>query len=802
MNKSLFLYSMLISTMLSTPVLAANSPKPDVTVEDSAVQAVPGVNEIIVTAQKRSESANRVPIAIQAFSGDTLRQAGVSSPGDIANIASSFNFSKSSANTPIFTVRGIGFDTPNLSSTSPVGIYVDEVAYAYPYMANGPMFDIERIEVLKGPQGTLYGRNTTGGLVNFIQAKPTKDFHAGVTVEAGNYQTYNAEGFISGPISDTLRARFAVRSENSDKGWQISRSRPGDRLGEKDKLGARLLVDWTPTDRLKVSLGASYWRDRSDTVAQQGIVYVPISPPFADPATAATFHRNWNAGSADWTAQSASDRPSYRTNSKFYSLSLRADYELTDKVNFTSLTGYNDIKRRDMNDIDGTPSEISEYLSNGSIKSFSQEIRLSGAASRFDWIAGAYYSRDKINDDQVGYFRDATVLNLLAFLGQSAPNPRYTPAQIAGGFDRFRNDTNQVSRTFSGFVNGNLALSDTLKAGAGLRYTDDRLSFAGCSRDYNNNTAPVWNTGVAQLVSLVSGRPYVDPQVAPNACLTYRADFSGINPINTDVLHEKNLAGRLNLNWTPNPNTLVYASASRGFKSGAFPNIAANTVTQLAPAKQEKVTAYELGIKAGLFDRTLQVNAAIYYYDYRNKQLFGDILDPIFMALQRIVNVPKSEVYGAEADLTFRPTRELMLQISGSYTHSEITQYVGYSRLAVLTDFKGSAFPYTPKYQLTALSSYDLPINERLGLEIGVNASYRNGALGAIGNDPDFDVESYTVVNADLALHAQDNRWRAGLWARNLFNENYYTATNRISDGVSRVPAMPRTFGLRLSYRY
>lgn len=757
--------------------------------------------DIVVTAQRRAENINDVGVTIQAFSGDTLRSAGISDAAGLAQITPAFNFARSSANTPIYTIRGIGFQTPNLSSTSPVGVYVDEVAYAYPYMSNGPSFDVERVEILKGPQGTLYGRNTTGGLVNYIAAKPTADFSTGFTLELGNYETINAEGYVSLPIAPTLGLRVSGRWETSGKGWQKSVSRPGDRLGEKDRLGARAILEWEPTSALRLTLSGSYWDDNSDTIAVQAVAFTPDSPPFAVPGLAAAVRTDWKAGEAEW-GPNYTGKPSYRARSRFYGLSGRLDYELSPDITFTSLTGYNDVKRYDMNDVDGTPFETSEYLSDGRIKSFSQELRLTGSGGSLDWIVGGYYSRDNIRDDQIGYYRDSSILNTLAFVGGQIPQNVYTPAQVANGFNNFRNLSSQRSRSLSGFANADFRLSEQWKLSAGIRYTDDSLSFRGCSADFNNNTAPVWNTGVAAVVAQRTGRPFQSPGVGPNECLTYRADFSGRDPIYVRSLDEDNFAGRLAVNWEPNDDTLIYASVSRGYKSGAFPVVAANVETQLDPAKQEKVTAYELGLKASLADRAVQANVSGYYYDYRDKQLFGEIQDPIFSSLARIINVPESRVWGGEVDISIRPTDALFLKLGGSYTNTRVIDFVGFNRLGQPRDFAGSAFPYTPKWQFNALATYDVAFGGDNAVQFGANMSHQGSTPGALGEDPDFDVAAYMIVNANITFKLKDDRFRLGVFGRNLFNENYYTASDLLTDTVIRVPGMVRTYGVTLSVRY
>jgi len=170
-------------------------------------------------------------MAIQAFGEDTLKQLQVNSVEDLQNVVSGFSVSQSYQGVPTYTPRGIGFNTINLSATSTVGSYVDEVAYPYPFMNSGPVFDVSRVEVLKGPQGTVFGRNTTAGLINVVTNKPGDEFEASASAEVGKYDTWNLEGIVNLPIAENILARFAVRSENTDKGWQRSVSRPDEDRG-------------------------------------------------------------------------------------------------------------------------------------------------------------------------------------------------------------------------------------------------------------------------------------------------------------------------------------------------------------------------------------------------------------------------------------------------------------------------------------------------------------------------------------------------------------------------------------------
>lgn len=215
---------------------------------------------------------------IQTYSGDVLQTLNVTNVEDLNALIPSFTVAQSYQGVPTYTLRGIGFNTINISAKSTVGTYVDEVAYPYPALNAGPVFDLQRVEVLKGPQGTLFGRNTTAGLINFVTNKPTEEFEAMVSGEVGNYDTFNFEGFMSGPVGDSLGWRLAVRSENSGEGWQKSNTR-GEKLGEIDRQGLRLSLAWEPSDRLHLDVSWNWWSNESDMRAAQAIGFTPSTAP-------------------------------------------------------------------------------------------------------------------------------------------------------------------------------------------------------------------------------------------------------------------------------------------------------------------------------------------------------------------------------------------------------------------------------------------------------------------------------------------------------------------------------------------
>nr|WP_136251272.1 TonB-dependent receptor [Ningiella ruwaisensis] len=761
---------------------------------------------IQVTARKRAENATDVPMSINAFSASTLEAAGINNASDLVQITPGLTYAKSPTNTPIFTIRGVGFNTSNLSSTATVGLYVDEMAYAYPYMANGALFDMQRVEVLKGPQGTLYGRNTTGGLVNFITNKPTDELTAEVSAEFGSFDTTNFSGTLNLPISDTVAVRFATRIEKRGEGYQRSLSRPGDTLGEKDTSAFRASLAWHPNSDLEIDLSANYWRDKSDTVAGQIVGISPDQPDFLSPQLAAVdLNTDWDSRTAEWDAfdSSDSDKKAFASDSDFLGLTARVEYTINDELTFTSLTGHNSITRKDVNDLDGTSIEIFYLDSDGEIDSFSQEFRIDGEFDGWDLLVGVYYSKDDIIDNQLGSYDTSSQNLLLRFLTQNLFDPTnqfYSAEQYAGGFRFFRLNLTSENTSKSIFGKVDVDLTDDLQLSLGLRYTEDKLESVSCSADYNGNTLPIWNTAVWAIggnnLALGPG------PVVENGCITLTPDFSAIADPQRVPLEEDNLSGRISLSYNVSSDWLAYSSISRGFKSGAWPVITAASSDQLNAATQEKVIAYELGSNIRLLSGAGQLNSSVFYYDYEDKQLLSEVEDLVFQTLPRLVNIPKSKVYGAELDFAIQLTDNFLTRLGASYTKTEVDEYTGFNRRGEPTDFAGANFAYTPEWQLTGTFNYNLPLNNGYSLDSNLSISYRSDASAAIGPEPDFEVDSYALVNATVNLLPDSENWSVGLYATNLLDEYYWTSVDIQTDSIYRIAGMPREFGLRLKYEF
>lgn len=737
------------------------------------------IGDIIVTAQKRSERLRDVPMSITAATGDELKTRGITNLEGLTKLTPGFTMSKTQYGLPVFYIRGIGFNDTAVGASPAVSSYTDQLPIPYAPMARGATLDLERVEVLKGPQGTLFGQNSTGGAVNFIAAKPTQSLKAGFDLTYGRFNQVDAEAFLSGPISDTLSARIAVRNEYRDD-WQRGYTN-GEELGEKNFKNARLLIDWQATDAVKVELLATGWKERSDAQQPQLSLFQPIGI-FPTPFPIGTFPvAPRNARDAAWDPGR-----DYRQDNWFYQFGAHVDVELSDAVTVSSLTSYSKFAQHVLTDFDATVYPIALNGQDGEIESFSQELRLSGAAAedRVRWMVGGNYQKD-------------TVLEHLV----SEPIFVSSIPPVANGF---YTDNRQKVETKSVFGSLDYRLTSTLTVQGSVRYTDQKRAFRGCLFDTGDGSA-------ATLFSIIFGRPF-----AAGSCLTPDATGASV-PFLTGNLNEDNVSWRGGLNWQPARNTLIYANVTKGYKSGSFPTLPYTTPDNSAPVRQESVLAYEIGTKLGLFSNKLQLDGAVFYYDYRDKQLNGYINIPGLTVAPTLVSIPKSTVKGAEVSATLRPVTGLTLTANGTYVDTRIdrnpvdratgatvapTDYLGNP-----SNYIGKSFANTPKWQATLDAQYRFPLSASLEAYLGTTVTYSSSTFGILpsGNaalDDLVKLPSYTLLDLRAGIEAEDGRWRAEGWGRNVTNKYYLTGTIRASDYFSRFAGMPATYGISIFFRY
>jgi iron complex outermembrane receptor protein len=743
------------------------------------------LDEITVTAQKRSQSLNDVGLSITAATGQQLELMGIHDTGDLAKITPGLTFTKSQDGTPLYTIRGVGFNDYTLGASPAVSVYVDQVPLAYGVFTQGATLDLERVEVLKGPQGILFGQNSTGGAINYIANKPTQHFEAGVGVSYGRFDTAEIDGYISGPITDTLAMRFAIATANSGP-WQQSVTRD-DQLGRQDSLRARLQAEWKQTDAIDLLFSVNGWSDKSDTQAGQLeglLLQVPSGTGTANPAVVngriaaleAYPRAGDNARSADWDVGR-----NLAHDDNFYQASLRADFKINDDMTLTSVSAYSQYKEDFGVDRDGTSLIDAGVNDRGTVESYSEELRLSGEINRLNWLFGGNYAANNVvsaNDILTGDATNTAILLGGPFIAKSTTT------------------ITQDIRDYAVFGNAEFALTDKFSILGGARYTKDKDDYTSCMRGDLGMQATFSYLGGA-----LSGVPTAP--VGPTTCLNLSAaTFAVIRTPFTDELAQHNVSWRGGVNFKPNEDILLYGLASRGYKSGSFPTVPASTTAQFAPVTQEAVTAYELGSKVTALDRKLQFNAAIFHYIYDNKQIRGIILDPVFNQLEVLVNVPKSKIDGAELEITIRPTMGLTLRAAATYVDSKVEEYTGINNARISGNFAGSPLPFSPKWHAVADSEYRWDLRDDMGAFVGGNLLYNSATNSTLGNPASSFIKAFTTLDLRVGVRSLNDRWAAWLWGRNVLNEYYWTNQFVTQDVITRYAAMPATFGASVNFNF
>jgi outer membrane receptor protein involved in Fe transport len=774
-----------------------------------------GLAEVIVTANKREENIEKVGLSVQAISGAQLEERKITSLEDVAAAVPGLSYAPSSNNTPIFTLRGVGFNESSLGVYPAVSVYIDQAPLPFPVMASHSAFDLQRIEVLKGPQGTLFGQNSTGGAINYIAARPSSRFEAGGDISFGRFNETDENAFLSGPLTDTLRARLAVTAHHMDD-WQYSISRPDDTNGHQSYIAARGLLDWNPTETLQIALNVNGWNDTSQPQAWQligirtqfpqyeparfpTITFVPNSPRAADwtvdfpdpargvvdPATGAV---------APGTAQLNDISPFGRRS--FEQGALRADVNLGPDITLTSLTSYDNYTQRQSIDNDGSNYVIENFPNlDGYIHSFNQELRVANAQKdRFRWILGANYEHSITFEFQDNRYQ------------HTAYNPQnlYINASLINNEQRVRN--------YAFFNGSEFSVTDKLTLKAGVRYTNSRNKADICSF-----TIPGGNVDkLFNVLGTVLGTVPFTP-IGPSDCYTLNQNFVPGEPF-IKTLAQSNVSWRGGVDYQLLPNTLIYANASRGYKAGSFPSLAASVYRALQPVTQESVTAYEGGVKTQFFDRQVSLDAALFDYEYKDKQVRGKLADPIFGALEALINVPKSRIYGAEADLTVQPIHALVLSADVTYLKSKIVQYTGVNFLGQPNfNSAGDPLPFTPQWSGSLNLDYRFSTGHGTPF-VGVSVSARSEQDATMSaqrlnyfSTPNtflragvpcvYCVAGYATTDARLGYESEDGRWKVMLWGKNLFDRYYWTNVIAGYDGTARIAGMPATYGVTLGYR-
>jgi iron complex outermembrane recepter protein len=744
------------------------------------------VEEIVVTANRREQRLSDVGMSITALSAETLEQRNMTSVTDLGSFVPGLTVAETGTSIPIYSLRGIGTNEQTIGNASSVAIYVDEVPLTIPATTVGAALDIQRIEVLKGPQGTLYGQNSTGGAINYIANKPTNAFEAGVTGSYGRFNTASVEGYVSGPISPNLGFRVAARTIQGGD-WQKNFAR-NDSIGETHKFAGRALLQWKPSSNFNLLLNFNGWVDKSDTIVPQTIAVIPQNPARVLARTLRTPLAPNNARAANWDAGRDFSRDDY-----FYQASARAEWTIADNVTLTSITAYGRYHLNASLELDGAGFDTVDQqnvtlvntIQRSEAKTFSQEARLAAEFGGIQWLIGANYNHDNIPESKAQDLRDGSAAqNILGF-------------KVLGALPQIE----QRIRSWAVFGNVTIPLTDQIDLSAGVRFNEETRKFQGCTLDLNGGTLSAYNA-FNNFLRTASGLPALTPDqlAGVGECASSNAQF--IPALGFNELKEDNIPWNVNLNWKPANNMLFYARVSQGYKSGNFPALAGLNNSAYLPAVQESLRAYEIGTRISP-SRMIRFEAAAFWYDYTNKQQGGRInVGPPLGTVTTTINIPKARIKGLEGSIMLRPLEGFTLSASGTYLDSEVRRYVGFNLNGVQLDQRGYALNYTPKYSANVDANYEFPVSDNLKAFLGANLAYRSKTISGIAASALYQIDAYTLLDAQAGVSSADGRWKVWAFGKNLTNKYYWTNVLRVSDVVFRYAGMPVTYGVSASFKY
>jgi len=715
----------LLGVLAAIPVAAQEAAAPD----------------IVVTAQRREQSVQDVGIAVSVVDDAALEQRGIGNVNQIADATPSLEVEPAfGGGAAQFRLRGVGFQDYASNNAPTVGVYVNEVAYPVPVMTQGLIFDMARVEVLRGPQGTLYGRNTTGGAVNFVTNRPSMDrFTAGATLEYGRFDALQAEAYLSGPVADGVAVRVSGATQQGGA-YQYNRD-TGEALGNADRLGARALLAIEPAGSgLSALLDVHYSRDRSEAVGLYLLNPLPIGAGTGPviPADRDRFATGWGISPqlVRDTELVLGDRPG--VDNEGWGTSARLAYDLG-PVTLTSLTSYDRLHREQFGDWDASASVEADTFFGSDVDVFAQDLRLAGAAGPLTWTAGMYYARQQLDER---YFSDFV--------------------DVYGTYARVRYA--QRVESISGYGQAEYAFAPGWKAIAGLRYEYEQRRLQGFGSAF----------GGAQAL------PPTDTA--------------------TDM---RPLTGKLAVEYAPIRDLLIYASTSKGTKSGGFTTYNTGDRSGIEPFAPETLWAYEAGVKSRPAE-WLQLNGALFWYDYRDQQVLSAVYG-VNGPVGRFTNADRSRVLGGELEVVLTPLRGLSV---GSYVGYKEGTYLDFTDLdvpasrgagqAVYVDRAGEAIPF-PRWSAGGSLSYAADIGEWV-VRPTASVTWRSRYPSWLGQT--YDIGAYVVTNAELAVGPADGSWRVVAWGRNILGEEYDLTRNFFTSADIAQPARPASCGVRVSFDY
>lgn len=786
-----------LSTAFST--VSLNS----ATADESAV-----IEDIVVTAQKRSERLKDVPISMSAIGAEQIDQTGVRDLKSIAEYIPNLHISQSNDFRSTVTIRGVGAQSRNIGFDARVGVYVDGVYMGQSPSLNQELLDLERVEVLRGPQGTLFGKNTVAGAISLVTKKPNEELNGQVSADIGNLNYREFKGRVNIPLSDTVFTKFSIAK--TDRDGYVKNTVTGNDLIAVDTLAYRAQLRIQASDQLEIN--ASFDGLNSDSLI---LVGEPLTDTFGlAPVQVATEERVV-AFSADPTDKR-----------DVYGGHLDIDYETDGGFTFKSITGYRSTDAVYTNQTDYAPIDIISIQFADKYKQFSEELQfISPNDQAFTYMVGLYYynqEADTQRDVILGDDFKSGYIGLFTGQGPAGQEAIRQTLQIGDAGDRVFNSGKVNTKSYAAYFNGSYEITERLKLGIGLRYSIEDKD-VNWLLDATAEGTPLTFAGQVITDELVASLPPGHPafaQLAQAAALnklifpvgSTRDSEGNIAPI-TNSRQDKFFAPAVSLTYALNDDANVYAKYSSGYKSGGFnldyvnqDEIDANSGLDF---DKETVDSFEIGYKASYMDNKISINMAAFLANYDDYQVNQFIDLGGGRTSIRINNAAKVKTKGIEAEATWHVTDDLTFTGSLGVLDATFDEFLGGgtlgadvsgNRLPNATNFN-AAFSAQYYHEIEALEATLLlraDITHRSDYFTTPNNDTESAPLPLTGTTVPYDrIEPLTLINGRVGLISNNESWEVYIWGRNLTNQKKYVDDLRdFFSTTARYPNLPRTFGI------
>lgn len=736
----------------SEPPAAEATAAPDNEGQDTAT------GEIVVTARRVEESLQRVPASVSAFNERALDRLQATDTTGLQGAVPNLNIvqGRGSSNATNIYIRGVGQPDALQTFDPAVGVYVDDVYLSRIRGNQLDLLDVERIEVLRGPQGTLYGKNTIGGAIKFVSRRPGQDARANIQTTIGSFGQFDVRGAASGPLGPTLAAGIAVQRASNDgfvKDEVLDR-----RYNDKDGFGVRGTLAFTPSSALRIDLTADHSKDNAGLNVGR-----PVNNLTTFSGTTLVVSNPVGSGDYEWKGRTTPGLPN-STKLKHRGLSGTIAYDATDALTLKSITAYRKLNTDDFIDIDATQYEVGDVFVGVDQKQFSQEFQAAYNTERLKAVVGLYYLREDVGSHQEAYADDL-----------------FGPVFLNTGFLRTIDD-NLTTKSYAAFANASYEIVDNVRLSAGIRRTRE-------TKDYDRTTS----TFYSKLPAFNATYAFAPP----------RGEWNDTSPM-------------ASIDWQVTPATLLYGRVAKGFKSGGF-NGRANSLAESTAYDPEKALSYEAGFKTSIA-RQLRLNGALFTGTYKDFQarVSGLDTDPstgLPLAVLSVINAGKLRLRGAELEASWTPIQNLLLDTQLGYLDAEYQEFDD----ARFTAFGGSrAFQrpaFAPKWTARIGAQYGFDLSGGGSVTVGGQSRYKSRTALAVDNtlvNSAVEIEglfqdSYWLHDARVVWEDASKRYSVGVYGNNLTDKAYKTDGQEFSSvgGIRTVYyGAPRSWQLKLTARY